>query len=224
MKAILKSGLICLGLVLAGCGNTDDKQGALVKQVFTGAFKKNPQAAGASPGAIQAQVAAALAATDLPLALAVVEKRNTTAMLTRIETNGAYGSWASPDRRVLIMRGGLVTGTRGLGGDIMSSDLSGVAGLIAARKAGSGQRVMRFLDGENHTVALVAECRVSRGVQQKLSAGEIKARLVTEMKEACDASGRRFDNRYLVDGMGRVIQSRQWIGPDVGYITIQALR
>jgi hypothetical protein len=195
-----------------------------VKTLSSNVFKKGGKSGAATPEQLQAAVAQALAGTDLPLALGVVEARNATALLTRIETNGAYGTWATPDRRSIILKHGMVTATRGLGNDIMSSDLSGVAGLIAARKPGSGQRVMRYLDGENHTVALVAQCVVTRGGEKAISAGEIRNRKVTEMREACTAESRSFTNSYLVDRAGFPVQSRQWLSPAGGYLTLQMLR
>lgn len=211
-------------LALASCGNQTDR-GMIAKAVTKTIFKKKKaEAAGATPAQLQAEVAQALARSDLPLALAVVEDRNATALLTRIEVNGAYGTWATPDRRTITLKRGLVTATLGLGNDIMSTDLSGVEALIAERSAGSGRRVMRYLNGENHTVSLVASCIVTRGGDSILSAGEINERRVTAMQEDCTAQNRRFSNSYLVDETGLAVQSRQWLSPTGGYLTLQMLR
>ena len=39
----------------------------------------------------------------------------------------------------------------------------------------------------------------------------------------CRAGVLEFQNNYMVQG-GRITVSRQWVGPDLGYITIQELR
>ena len=43
------------------------------------------------------------------------------------------------------------------------------------------------------------------------------------MLESCAGHGVAFQNNYLVQG-GRITVSRQWIGPALGYVTIQELR
>ncbi|MDQ2094005.1 YjbF family lipoprotein [Rhodalgimonas zhirmunskyi] len=224
MKRMMRWGAAALAaMVLVSCGNQPDR-GLAMKAVSTNVFKKGGQSKSAPSQQLQAVVAQALSSTDLPLAIGVVEGRNATAILTKIESNGAYDTWATPDRRSLVLKRGLVTATRGLGNDIMSSDLGGVSGLIASRKNGTGPRVMRYLDGENHTIELVMQCSVTRGGEKTLSAGEIRNRKVTEMRESCTAEGRSFTNTYLVDRSGVPVQSRQWFNPKDGYITIQMLR
>ncbi|WP_189654825.1 YjbF family lipoprotein [Paracoccus mutanolyticus] len=43
------------------------------------------------------------------------------------------------------------------------------------------------------------------------------------MLESCVNGPLKFQNNYLVQG-GRITVSRQWIGPNLGYVTIQELR
>lgn len=210
-------------LVLAACGNQPD-QGLIFKSVKAGMSKKGGQAAGAEAAAQAAgDMAAALQNSDLPLALAVLEQRGVTAILTRIETNGAYGTWASSDRRSITIREGMVTATRGLGNDLMSSDAGGLAALIAARREGSGVRKQRYLDGENHTVEVIAECSVERAGGKQIKAGAVNTRATT-MVESCSAGETRFQNSYDVDSRGFSVATRQWLGPVVGYVRIQVFR
>ena len=215
--------LMVVMLAVAGCGNRPD-QGAFLKSARSGALKKTGQGSKASPAEVAAAVRASLAGTDAPLALAVVEGRNATAILTRIEQNGPYETWGTPDRRTITTRGGLVTATRGLGNDLMSSNLGSSLALISGRKAGSAMRVMRFLDGENHTAEQVLSCDYALGGNKRLTAGELNNVATTQMNETCAAETTRFTNSYLVDGRGRIVQSRQWLNPASGHILIQLLR
>ena len=222
---ILKRSIAALAacLALAACGNRSD-QNQIFKTLSAGFLKKGDQQGGsATPEQVAIAIQQSLQGTDLPLALAVMDKRNATAILTRIETNGAYGTWGTSDRRTIILRGGLVTGTRGLGNDVMSAEIDAVAALVSARKGGTATRVQRYLDGENHTVALVAECTVARGGAKHVKIGEINTR-VTEMTERCSAGQTQFENSYLVDPSGYAVQARQWLSPANGHISIQALR
>ena len=215
--------LIAVLVAVAACGNRTD-QGAFLKSARSGALKKAGQGSTASPAEVAAAVKASLAATDAPLALVALEGRKATSILTRIEQNGAYETWATPDRRSITMRGGIVTATRGLGNDMMSSSLGQSLALISGRKAGTATRAMRFLDGENHTVELVLSCDYARGGGKRLSAGELSNVATTQMTETCAAGTTQFTNSYLVDGRGRIVHSRQWLSPTSGHMLIQPLR
>jgi hypothetical protein len=208
---------------LAACGNQTD-QGVFLKKVSSGELKKSGQAGAASPEQIAAAVQASLDGTDLPVALAVIEGRNATAILTRIEQNGDYDTWGTPDRRTVTTRGGIVTATRGLGNDLMSSNTGTSLAMISRRKSGSTTRVMRHLDGENKTVELVLDCQYAKAGSKQLTAGELKNVAVTQMTENCSSGATSFSNLYMVDGRGRPLQSRQWLSPTSGYIVIQLLR
>jgi hypothetical protein len=209
-------------LAVAACGNQPD-QGQVLDTLKAGVFKKNGAAAPETPQQVAADMAAALQNSDLPLATALVEAHKRTAILTRIEVNGAYGTWASSDRRTIIMRDGMVTGTRGLGNDLMSVETGGLSALIAARREGTGVRKQQYLDGQNHTIELVADCTVQRAGAKQIRAGTINSRATT-MVESCVAGGTQFQNSYDVDGRGYALRSRQWLGPVKGYVNIQVYR
>ena len=207
---------------LAGCGNSTD-QGLVAKAVLSG-LKPKPKVE-MTPEQVNAAVAASLSQTDLPLALASLEGRQATVILANIESNGPYRTWGSSDRRTIITRDGIVTATRGLGSDIMSSSVGEVGPLVTARKTGAGRHVKRYLDGENHTQEQVANCQVTRGAAQRVSGGTLSNVAATEMVETCSvAGGESFTNSYVVDGRGRVLKSRQWLGEANGYIVLQVLR
>jgi len=45
-----------------------------------------------------------------------------------------------------------------------------------------------------------------------------------QVAEHCEGSGAVVDNGYLVSAEGRVLVSRQWAGPSLGYMVFQSLR
>ena len=214
---------IAITLSLAGCGNRPD-QGVFLKSIRSGALKKTTQGSTASPEQVVAEVQASLAGTSAPVALVILEGRSATAILTRIEQNGVYETWATPDRRTITLRGDVVTATRGLGNDLMSASLGDSIALISGRKEGSTTRIMRFLDGQNHTVELVLNCRYTRGGGKRVTAGELINVATTEMTETCFSGEQSITNTYLVDGRGRFVQSRQWLSATSGHVLIQMLR
>jgi len=209
--------------MLAGCGNRTD-QGIALRYLAKGGFSKTAQGTAMTPEQVAVAAKTTLAQTDLPLVLVVIESRGATAILANIETNGMYRTWGTSDRRTITTAGGFVTATRGMGNDLMSSSVSGVQGLVRQRKPGSGRHVMRFLDGENKTVEVAAQCQVVRGGQKHVNGGAIGTVRTTEMIEACSADGWEFTNRFFVDSAGRTVQSRQWLGEANGFVSMQILR
>ncbi|RFP86537.1 hypothetical protein DZK27_14060 [Rhodobacteraceae bacterium 63075] len=218
-------GTLCLVFALASCGNQPGR-GLVMKSITSGALKKNQAPANAdmpSQQELEANISHALANSDKRLSIVVIEKRDSFSFLTEISQNGPIRTWASPDRRTLSTSSGLIVATRGLGFDLMSASLPGSKALVTSRKAGQAQRVLRYLDGENQKQELRFSCRVSRGKPQKIAIGEIRASTIT-MTESCRSSGASFENTYLVDGRGRIVQSRQWLGAENSYIFWQKLR
>ena len=210
-------------MVLAGCGNETDK--GIGRKAVLGALTGGAKApAAATPEQIAAAVQGTLATVDLPLALVMMQKSGTAGILVHIETNGTYETWGTSDRKTMVMKNGIVTATRGLGNDLMSSDTGQAGALVSARESGSGGRVLRFIDGENHTVELRAACQVRAGAQSRFTSAEIVGVAVTAMEESCTVDGQTIRNSYLVDARGQALQSRQWLGDAIGYAVIQRLR
>jgi hypothetical protein len=214
-------GLSCL-MMLTGCSNAPDQlvtPGTIAKMIM----KQNKAPAAPSAQQIVADVAKALAATDAPLILVSIPKRHAVTVMQRLERNGGYGTYGTADRRSITLRTGMLTGTRGLGNDVMSSDIDAVLALVSTRRAGSAKRVMRYLDGEEMTLAQVSTCTVRVGAVSRVQGGEIDVP-TTQISETCKGDGQEFTNTYQVAADGRIMQSRQWHSPLNGYLTIQSLR
>lgn len=206
-------GLFCLTLI-AGCSNAPDNQvtaGTVAKSILKG---RKPAPA-PSAQQIAADVTAALAATDAPLILLAIPERRAVTVMQKLEQNQGYETYGTGDRRSITLKGGILSGTRGLGNDIMSSDSDAIRALISSRKAGTAQRVNRYLDGEDLTISQVRTCTVSVTGSDTLT---------THLSETCTGDGKDFTNTYKVKADGKVTQSRQWHGPLVQYVTIQTLR
>lgn len=206
-------GLACLTLI-TGCSNAPDNQvtaGTIAKSIFKG----RKAAPAPSADQIAADVTKALAATDAPLILLAIPERQAVTVMQKLEQNQGYETYGTADRRSITLLGGMLTGTRGLGNDIMSSDISAVRALVTSRKAGTGRRVMRYLDGEDLTISDISICTVS-------VAGSDAG--TTHMREACKGDSVDFDNTYQVAADGQIIQSRQWHSPLIEYMVIQKLR
>lgn len=210
-------------VALGACGNDSNVQ--RTKQVFGGVFdgllKKKGPAGKAVP--LEQQMAQVLSGTTQPVVLASIENRGASAFLLEIERNLSYATYATAQKQTLVLRHGLLSGSRGFGADLMSTDLAGSEALVRARSAGSSQRKMRYLDGEDQTFTYSFNCTMSVGKTQDVQSGLIATR-ATRMTESCKSETREFENTYVVDKSGFVIASRQWFGPLNGYIAISQLR
>ncbi|MDX1782159.1 MAG: YjbF family lipoprotein [Thalassovita sp.] len=207
-------GLAALSL-LAACGNTPGKVDS--KSVLSGFL------AGKQAQPPQVDIGAALQATKAPVILAVIEKTKAVSPLLEIESNGAYHTFATPSRQTLTLRQGVVTATRGLSNDIMSSDADDTLRLLKQRQAGQTRRAMRYLTGDEQIVTLSFDCTMTVGGTQKIAAGEVSA-TARAMNESCTGEGLSFTNTYVVDASGHVLTSRQWVNPTIGPVALQVLR
>ena len=212
-----------LGLGLAGCGNDPDisaNRATIGKTVS--AILGRGDAAAAPAATLEQQAAQALASGDAAVLVASKELGGD-GVLIQIAENGDYDHFGNARREVMTFRHGVLTNTRGLGNDLMSSDIAESLALIRGRRAGTAERRMRYLDGEDKTFTYTFRCTVSVGGSESYSSGRISTG-VTTVTEECSAASRNFRNTYKVDGSGEVVASRQWMAPLHGTFAFSLLR
>ena len=211
---------------LAACGSGPgaDRATAL-REIAPCAVAQRTGGAAARPAEIgPAERAAALEATTRPLLYTRFSATGAPAILIGIEESGPATTFATRARQTIALRDGVLIATRGLGGDLMSSDVAAVQALIAARRAGAAQRVMRFLNAADEVRALAFDCRVTPGAAQRVTVGG-RARTATLVVESCTGrDGREIVNTYMIDSAGRAVASRQWAGDLIGHVTLRVLR
>lgn len=210
------AALALTGLAACGNGNADESGGGVL-----GALTQTAQQAVAQRGASSRQpatppktpaeaAAEALRVNPGPLIQVGFETLGRTQVMAMTGQNGAMRTYMTPAEEALILRGGMLIGTRGLGNDLSVAE-PGTEALIRAGAAGSGQRVMRYFSGDGLERPLQFTCTVGAGPKPGVTV------------ETCEGHGASFQNSYMVQG-GRIAVSRQWIGPALGYVTIQTLR
>lgn len=125
-------------------------------------------------------------------------------------------TWISSDGITLGYRGGLLVATRGLGPDLMAAD-TGQA--LAAVRSGSGSyvRIYDYLDGEDQAVRRSFVCSVKNKGSEVIEIYELKLTL-RKVIESCSNPEFQIRNTYWISNRNRIRQSKQWIGPDVGYV------
>lgn len=225
----LTIGLVALGLT--ACGNTPERgQGwgafhAAFEEQFDDRKAAQDTAPGGSAAAKQARaVQSALASAEGPLMFAVMDETKRSAVLGELGRNGPYHTWRTASMQTMVFRDGILTGTRGLGYDLLSSEVSQSSALIRSRRSGQSQRVYRHLSGENHEVPTVMSCVVSPEGSDTVTFVTGRTMSATQVKETCRAEGLKVTNRYWVTGSGKIVQSIQWISPEMGKIALQTVR
>ncbi|MFG6519351.1 YjbF family lipoprotein [Sulfitobacter sp. 1A13496] len=137
------------------------------------------------------------------LMIAQLEQNERASILVRKGVNRNVETYFTPDNISLSLKEGVLVGTRGLGFDLMSGDVAEV--LAGLRHGGQAVRVHRYLDGEDQIVIKSYICNYSGNAQ---------------ITETCYGKDHSFKNSYQMSG-GKVVASRQWIGPDLGYIRLE---
>lgn len=156
----------------------------------------------------QAMAARALAANPGPLVLIGMEDLGTTQVLAMTGDNRGMRTFMTPNEQAVILRGFMLSGTRGLGNDLSVAEADQTAALVAAGRSGTARRVMRFYSADGLERPIDFTCQVGPGPKAGV------------MVEDCTGHGISFQNSYL-PGAG---VSRQWAGPGLGYMTITVLR
>tara|TARA_R110002012_G_scaffold47399_1_gene124203 strand:- start:9383 stop:10018 length:636 start_codon:yes stop_codon:yes gene_type:complete len=142
--------------------------------------------------------------------IATLEQRQVSSVLLEAGRNGDTVTYLTPDGISLALREGMLVGTRGLGFDLMNADVEEPLAALAGGAASGVVRLHRYLDGENATVLRSFVCDYVRSG--------------SNIAETCHTPDLTVNNSYEMTQDGRIAASRQWIGPDLGYVKIQQVR
>ncbi|MDH3263202.1 MAG: YjbF family lipoprotein [Paracoccaceae bacterium] len=216
-----RAALAALLALLAGCGTAGDSPlGFALSGIVASLGGGGAKAAGEA--ALAAQLTPeALARATRPLLFAELPSRDARATFVIGGENRGHVTWLGADGIGLVLRGGVLTSTRGLGPDLLASDTAAAEAAIR-RGEGSATRSHRYLGGENQVIARNFACGyISEGRATIEIVGTRHAtRVVTER---CAGGRTHFENRYWIGADGFVWQSTQWIGPEIGAVTLKQL-
>lgn len=216
-------GSLALCLSLMSCGN--DGQFDYYSGLFDGLKATLPGA--------QSKAQAAHAAALTPEALAQLKQLNQPIILAtsdigaspliRVSQNRGYDQWHSAAKIGFTFKDGLLTATRGLGGDLMNADVEQSLARLRSGSSEPATRVHRYLDGENNIITLRFVCTFERKGQERIDiAGTVHTTIVSH--ETCNTSDLTLKNTYWTDPRdGFVWKSEQWISTFVGDLTFQRL-
>ena len=207
---MIRALLICLPVTLAlvacsgGTGVTPGASGLdAIKARFSG-LTGQKQAAPTAEQLAAALTPDRLAQIGVPLILVDLEGKGIAAVMAEEGRNAGVVTYLDATRVALQLRDGIVVGTRGLGNDMMTTDVGAVLAVWSA--GGAASRVHRSLDGENRLIATEYTCTLTRAGQT--------------VTEDCSGPTGSFTNSYTLDPTGKPRASRQYLGAANGYARI----
>ncbi|MDO9639268.1 MAG: YjbF family lipoprotein [Pseudotabrizicola sp.] len=163
---------------------------------------------------------ALLAQVVTPVMLVTIDNRKQQALIAEIQTNRDVATWSSVDDITLSFRNGVIVATRGFGADLMAADVPEVS----PRSGGEAHsRVHTLLNGEDQAVQTRYACSFRNVGMEVIEIVKISYE-ATHIVESCAGGGMRFVNDFWFSGDQTLRKSRQWISPDVGYLTIEDVR
>jgi len=166
---------------------------------------------GVQPGT---QVVVPAEALSGPQMRVQIQSRGANAVLSRVAVNRDVETWLAVDNISLSFRQGVLVASRGLGFDLMAADAQNTLDAFAGQGAEVYRRQMRYLTGDNQSTFLTAGCSMVF-VGPETVGGQSLQRL----EERCQARQNLFTNLFWLDGSGQIVQSRQWVSPQIGYLT-----
>lgn len=137
------------------------------------------------------------------------------------QQDGPFARYLSSDLGGFVLQKGLIHSVFGFGEPLAGADLSDPLALIFSGQTGTADRFHTYTNGEGRVVKRTYRCRIeSRGRSEvQLTTGTVNTPLIAEQCQGLDQS---FENLYWVDKTrGEIIQSRQWVGPNVGSVVTQ---
>jgi hypothetical protein len=219
MKRIL--GALALA-TLAGCGSGggDPIVQAAIEE-FGGFWRREEGPSEPAQPITRAQITA----QDTAAIFARLEDDETPTLLYGASSNGPYVTFISPLRQSVTLRGSQVTGTRGLGTDLLSAWSSSPDPLTRPISPGNwpaGVRRSYELPDEGPQGTIVTyDCRFERGPVREMTILEVR-HVGVEFSETCTGPAGSFENLHFADAKsGFVWRTLQWTGPEMELLDVQ---
>lgn len=223
-----KQGLMALPvMVLLGCAGGTESPPIQVEVIKAGQKALEQRRSERAPVIVVPQVTRAeLDALDTPYLEVTIERRDVVGFVSAQanltdDLPGKITVWRTTDNISLTTRNGILIATRGLGGDILSSSVQVTGSRPGPTHDGEHIQMVRGLDDREVTFAFGCEV-VDLGPE---TIEIIDRRYPTRhIQQQCEGRKGSIVNDYWIDSTrGKVRKSRQWAGPNTGYLSIRRL-
>ncbi|MGR3616867.1 MAG: YjbF family lipoprotein [Paracoccaceae bacterium] len=144
-------------------------------------------------------------------------------VLLRETSRDGRDTWISVEGASIILEKGMIVGARGVGSGMMASDVSQSLNAIYSGQSQDVVRFHSFLTENDEIETRSYKCAVESGGRQDMTLVDRKVN-ARVMRESCQSLDQTFLNIYWFDPTtGRLIQSRQWMGGNVGVVILREL-
>lgn len=224
------SATLIAAMALSACssgGNTNPVLSAVWQKIKPGARRE--AAAAEAEAAARPRIVVTfekIKATGLAIIRARVGEDTHGVMLYGRAVNDDYVTFASQLQQTMTLRGSLITATRAIGYDMLS--LRTDDGDPVTRPTppdawpDTVTRDYRFTGDTPGGRLISVTCHFGKGPAHQLALLD-KVFATTVMNARCSGDGVDFTNVHYVQADGQIMQSKQWVGPDLGQIEIDIL-
>lgn len=198
--------------MLVACGNADQPILNAGKNLVSG-LGKAEQPARKITGDQYREAAAKQDVSTLKNDVLLVEVFERDAAVTMVPSNSydVYRTWVGNDGITLTTKNGMIIETRGLGFDLMASDVDEpLARVLGSGSGGTATRVQTYLDGENQEFNRSFLCEY-----EPAGSGSII--------ETCLSTNLTVKNQYWISNQAGIWRAKQWVGDENGTIQIELL-
>ena len=229
MTRVLVAALAVAALV-GGCssGGTspfEKLRPLLEDRIFGGPVFEDEKPKVEAPPPVTREILAAVPFATIALRTATTEEP---VYVVATADNGGYVTYQDRVRRSVVMRGGLLTATHGLGYNLAAVKHHQDDPLIRARPLDGwpGQIVRNYQFTRNGAsdYEITVTCTYQRVAREQVEILEITFNL-ERVLETCSNGYRTFANTYWADpATGFVWKSEQWVGPRLPAFTVEVIR
>lgn len=211
-----------LAMGLAGCSSGDSD---VRTQVLLELPQQILQGRSQPPAPLPAElVARALDATEAPVLFVAYRDAQGESISRQIARNGPHRTFATGNRQLVTLRGGMITSTRGVGADLMASEAAELIAAISRQRPGTASYSIEYLTAENLTVRQDFTCNLTVGGAPLRVAPVPIEGVATMMTADCNSPDLRITNRYAVAPDGYILAGEQWLSPRMGRVAMQTIR
>jgi hypothetical protein len=220
LSARLTAGLLLVA-ILSGCGSEKRQTPPLAATV--GVMAISSVAALRNRGSAGAPAAAAPTRADIekagvPVLRASIERRGFDSFLTILDSRDNVVTWKTKDGTTFALRNGVLIQTRGLGPDLMSSNVPSLAQL--SQDGGTHTRQYFFLGPNDQPTRRTYDCTVLVVGTEEIVIFE-RTHQVTHATETCvRGQAGKISNDFWIEG-DTVRKSRQWASALTGYVEFE---
>lgn len=215
-------------LALGACSGGTDTQNTQAAQFET--IREAYRSRGRQPAAAVPPLTPQLIENlPVPALEVTIEDRGATALLIpfserRDSGPGLVRTWRGGGDIQVTLRDGVIAGTRGIAFDIGSVDADVAVRAIQQRAPVSGRHSLYIKNGDNGIDEIVLDCEMRTvGNENLVIVG--RSFPVVHLQENCTGWRGVVAFDYWVDRRDATVwASRQWSGPDLGYIRTRLLK